>query len=174
MLSYIAFPQVAMAFFKDREAGFPPKEEAKKAEPKKEAAPAPKLEDMAPIPAWQGHVYYTEVPAPAVPGYTSRPIPQFAASYQPAYLKMGKREDLTGSFTVTIDGKPFQVSVAKADGPAAPVAAAPVAAPSRPPHRLPPLRPRPLPRLLLPPRRLPPLPPLPLLRLRLPPLVRLR
>ena len=129
VLSYIAFPQVAMAFFKDREAGFPPKEEAKKAEPKKEAAPAPKLEDMAPIPAWQGHVYYTEVPAPAVPGYTSRPIPQFAASYQPAYLKMGKREDLTGSFTVTIDGKPFQVSVAKADGPAAPVAAAPVAAP---------------------------------------------
>ena len=130
VLSYIAFPQVAMAFFKDREAGFPPKEEAKKAEPKKEAAPAPKLEDMAPIPAWQGHVYYTEVPAPAVPGYTSRPIPQFAASYQPAYLKMGKREDLTGSFTVTIDGKPFQVSVAKADGPAAPVAAAPVAAPA--------------------------------------------
>ena len=130
VLSYIAFPQVAMAFFKDREAGFPPKEEAKKAEPKKEAAPAPKLEDMAPIPAWQGHVYYTEVPAPAVPGYTSRPIPQFAASYQPAYLKMGKREDLTGSFTVTIDGKPFQVSVAKADGPAAPVAAAPVAAPT--------------------------------------------
>ena len=129
VLSYIAFPQVAMAFFKDREAGFPPKEEAKKAEPKKEAAPAPKLEDMAPIPAWQGHVYYTEVPAPAVPGYTSRPIPQFAASYQPAYLKMGKREDLTGSFTVTIDGKPFQVSVAKADGPAAPVAAAPAAAP---------------------------------------------
>ena len=129
VLSYIAFPQVAMAFFKDREAGFPPKEEAKKAEPKKEAAPAPKLEDMAPIPAWQGHVYYTEVPAPAVPGYTSRPIPQFAASYQPAYLKMGKREDLTGSFTVTIDGKPFRVSVAKADGPAAPVAAAPVAAP---------------------------------------------
>ena len=111
VLSYIAFPQVAMAFFKDREAGFPPKEEAKKAEPKKEAAPAPKLEDMAPIPAWQGHVYYTEVPAPAVPGYTSRPIPQFAASYQPAYLKMGKREDLTGSFTVTIDGKPFQLSL---------------------------------------------------------------
>ena len=132
VLSYIAFPQVAMAFFKDREAGFPPKEEAKKAEPKKEAAPAPKLEDMAPIPAWQGHVYYTEVPAPAVPGYTSRPIPQFAASYQPAYLKMGKREDLTGSFTVTIDGKPFQVSVAKADGPAAPVVAAPVAAPAAP------------------------------------------
>ena len=133
---------------------------------------------MAPIPAWQGHVYYTEVPAPAVPGYTSRPIPQFAASYQPAYLKMGKREDLTGSFTVTIDGKPFQVSVAKADGPAAPVAAAPVAAPVAAPHRLPPLRPRPLRplRLLLPlpppPHRLPPLPPL--LRLRLPPLVRLR
>ena len=117
-------------------------------------------------------MYYTEVPAPAVPGYTSRPIPQFAASYQPAYLKMGKREDLTGSFTVTIDGKPFQVSVAKADGPAAPVAAAPVAAPVAAPAPAPPLRPRPL-RLLLPPRRLPPLHPLPLLRLRLP-LVRLR
>ena len=47
---------------------------------------------------------------------------------------MGKREDLTGSFTVTIDGKPFQVSVAKADGPAAPVAAAPVACSRRGPR----------------------------------------
>ncbi len=135
VLSYIAFPQVAMAFFKDREAGFPPKEE-KKAAPK--AAPAaPKAQETAPIPAWQGHVYYTEVPAPVVPGYISRPIPQFAASYQPPYLNMGKREDLTGTFTVTIDGKPFQVSVAKADAPApaaaAPVAAAPVApAPAAP------------------------------------------
>ena len=150
VLSYIAFPQVAMAFFKDREAGFPPKAEEKKAEPKKEAAPAaaPKMEDMAPIPAWQGHVYYTEVPAPVVPGYTSRPIPQFAASYQPAYLQMGKREDLTGTFTVTIDGKPFQVSVAKADGPAAPVAAAPaapVAAPAPAPAPAPVAAPAPAP-----------------------------
>ena len=164
VLSYIAFPQVAMAFFKDREAGFPVKEEPKKAEPKQAAPPpAPKLEDMAPIPAWQGHVYYTEVPAPVVPGYTSRPIPQFAATYQPAYLQMGKREDLTGSFTVTIDGKPFQVSVAKADGP-------PPLWPPRPPllRRLPPRPPLP------PPRRprlpLPPPPPRPLL-LRLPPLL---
>ena len=87
----------------------------------------------APVPQWQGHVYYAEVPAPAVPGYTTRPIPPFAASYQPPHLKMGAREDCTGSFTVTIDGKPFQVSVERADGPAAPaapVAAAPVAAPA--------------------------------------------
>ncbi len=44
VLSYIAFPQVAMAFFKDREAGFPKKEEAPKAAPvpaaKTEPAPA--------------------------------------------------------------------------------------------------------------------------------------
>jgi len=36
VLSYIAFPQVAMAFFKDREAGFPKKEEAPKSAPKAE------------------------------------------------------------------------------------------------------------------------------------------
>ncbi|MBO5340282.1 MAG: pyruvate carboxylase subunit B [Oscillospiraceae bacterium] len=43
VLSYIAFPQVAMAFFKDREAGFPKKEEPAKAAPAapKAAAPAP-------------------------------------------------------------------------------------------------------------------------------------
>ena len=42
VLSYIAFPQVAMAFFKDREAGFPKKEEAPKAAPAApKAAPAP-------------------------------------------------------------------------------------------------------------------------------------
>ena len=40
VLSYIAFPQVAMAFFKDREAGFPKKEEAPKAAPKAEPAKA--------------------------------------------------------------------------------------------------------------------------------------
>ena len=38
VLSYIAFPQVAMAFFKDREAGFPKKAEAPKAAPKAAAA----------------------------------------------------------------------------------------------------------------------------------------
>ena len=48
VLSYIAFPQVAMAFFKDREAGFPKKEEAPKAAP---AAPA-----TAPKPAPTGPV----------------------------------------------------------------------------------------------------------------------
>ena len=76
-------------------------------------------------------MYYAEVPAPAVPGYTSRPIPAFAASYQPPHLKMGNQGDCTGTFTITIDGKPFQVSVERADAPAAaaaPVAAAPVAA----------------------------------------------
>ena len=129
VLSYIAFPQVAMAFFKDREAGFPAKEEPKKAAPAApKAAPAPAA---APTPAWQGPVYYAEVPAPAVPGYTSRPIPAFAASYQPPHLKMGNQGDCTGTFTITIDGKPFQVSVERADAPAAaaaPVAAAPVAA----------------------------------------------
>lgn len=128
VLSYIAFPQVAMAFFKDREAGFPKKKEEPKKMESNKTAPV-----TAPVPQWQGHVYYAEVPAPAVPGYTTRPIPPFAASYQPPHLKMGVREDCTGSFTVTIDGKPFQVSVERADAPAAPaapVAAAPVAAPA--------------------------------------------
>ncbi len=73
-------------------------------------------------------MYYTNT-APQTPGYVSRAIQPFAASYQPSYLKMGDREDCTGNFTITIDGKPYQVSVAKADTPtAAPVAAAPVAA----------------------------------------------
>ncbi|RHR09067.1 pyruvate carboxylase subunit B [Pseudoflavonifractor sp. AF19-9AC] len=125
VLSYIAFPQVAMAFFKDREAGFPKKEEPKKAAA---PAPAPAKAETAPLPAWQGHVYYARVPAPMSNGYTARPIEPFAASYQPPHLVMGNREDCSGVFTVTIDGKPFQVSVERADGPAAPVAAAPVAA----------------------------------------------
>ncbi len=124
VLSYIAFPQVAMAFFKDREAGFPNKKEEPKKMESHKTAPV-----TAPVPQWQGHVYYAEVPAPVTPGYTTRPIPPFAASYQPPHLKMGVREDCTGSFTVTIDGKPFQVSVERADAPAAPVAAAPVSAP---------------------------------------------
>ncbi|MGI5962618.1 MAG: pyruvate carboxylase subunit B [Lawsonibacter sp.] len=130
VLSYIAFPQVAMAFFKDREAGFPKKEEPKKAAP---AASAPVKKETAPIPAWQGHVYYTHTPAPVMNGYTARPIEPFAASYQPPHLVMGTRNDCTGTFTITIDGKPYQVSVEKADGPApAAVAAAPVAAPAAP------------------------------------------
>ncbi|MBE6972644.1 MAG: pyruvate carboxylase subunit B [Ruminococcaceae bacterium] len=41
VLSYIAFPQVAMAFFKDREAGFPKKEEPPKAAAKAAPASAP-------------------------------------------------------------------------------------------------------------------------------------
>jgi len=48
VLSYIAFPQVAMAFFKDREAGFPKKEEAPK--------PAPAAPAAAPKPAPTGPV----------------------------------------------------------------------------------------------------------------------
>lgn len=83
VLSYIAFPQVATAFFKDREAGFPKKEEPKKAAP---AAPkAPKAEDLPPMPAWQGHVYYTNTPAVTGSGYTTRAIQPFAASYQPPH-----------------------------------------------------------------------------------------
>lgn len=78
VLSYIAFPQVAMAFFKDREAGFPKKEE-----PRRRPLPLPPRPPNAPLPAWQGHVYYTGVSAPAGHGYTARPIEPFAASYQP-------------------------------------------------------------------------------------------
>ncbi len=124
VLSYIAFPQVATAFFKDRAAGFPKKETAKKAE-----APAvKKASDLPPMPAWQGHVYYTHTPASTSAGYTSRPIQPFAASYQPPYLDMGGNGDCTGEFTITIDGKPYQITVEKADAPvAAPVAAAPAA-----------------------------------------------
>ncbi len=126
VLSYIAFPQVAMAFFKEREAGFPKKEAAKKP-----AAPAaPKKEDLPPMPAWQGHVYYTNTPAVTSAGYTARPIQPFAASYQPPHLVMGARDNCPGTYTITIDGKAYEVAIASADGaaPAAPVAAAPVAA----------------------------------------------
>ena len=145
VLSYIAFPQVAMAFFKDREAGFPKKEE-----PKKAAAPvAAKAPGLPPLPAWQGHVYYTGVSAPAGHGYTARPIEPFAASYQPPHLVMGAQGgDCTGTFTITIDGKPFQVAVERADGaaPAAPVAAAPViAAPAAAPVAAPAAAPAPAP-----------------------------
>ena len=145
VLSYIAFPQVAMAFFKDREAGFPKKEE-----PKKAATPAAaKAPELPPLPAWQGHVYYTGVSAPAGHGYTARPIEPFAASYQPPHLVMGAQGgDCTGTFTITIDGKPFQVAVERADGaaPAAPVAAAPViAAPVAAPVAAPAAAPAPVP-----------------------------
>ena len=55
-----------MAFFKDREAGFPKKDAPKKDAP---AAPAAKKEsDLPPMPAWQGHVYYANVPATAANG----------------------------------------------------------------------------------------------------------
>ena len=144
VLSYIAFPQVAMAFFKDREAGFPKKEE-----PKKAAAPvAAKAPELPPLPAWQGHVYYTGVSAPAGHGYTARPIEPFAASYQPPHLVIGAQGgDCTGTFTITIDGKPFQVAVERADGaaPAAPVAAAPAAAPVAAPAAAPAPAPAPAP-----------------------------
>ena len=91
---------------------------------------------------------------------------------------MGKREDLTGSFTVTIDGKPFQVSVAKADGPRRPRGCRSRGRSRRGPRT----GSRPCARARCgpgcscscPPRRLPPLHLLPLLRLRLPPPVRLR
>ena len=126
VLSYIAFPQVAMAFFEDRATGFKKKKEAA---PVKPAAPAGPAAAPAPRAPFAGPVYYAAVPVPQTPGYVSRAIQPFAASYQPSYLKMGDREDCTGNFTITIDGKPYQVSVAKADTPtAAPVAAAPVAA----------------------------------------------
>ena len=49
VLSYIAFPQVAMAFFKDREAGFPKKEEPAKAESKPAPAPKPAVPVTGPV-----------------------------------------------------------------------------------------------------------------------------
>ena len=127
VLSYIAFPQVAMAFFKDREAGFPKKED-----PKKAAAPAaPKASDLPPMPAWQGHVYYANVPASVSNGVNTRPIQPFAASYQPPHLVLAPQDTCPGTYTITIDGKAYAVSVAAADGSAAPAApAAPVAAPA--------------------------------------------
>ena len=94
-------------------------------------------------------MYYTGVSAPAGHGYTARPIEPFAASYQPPHLVMGAQGgDCTGTFTITIDGKPFQVAVERADGaaPAAPVAAAPViAAPVAAPVAAPAAAPAPTP-----------------------------
>jgi len=122
VLSYIAFPQVAMAFFQDREAGFPVKEEPTK------AAPAPVAPAAPAAPARQGPIYYATVPAPQVPGYTTRAVPNFAASYQLPYLQMGVREDGTGTFQVTVDGKTYQVAVEKSGaGAPPPIASAPVA-----------------------------------------------
>ena len=112
VLSYIAFPQVAKAFFEDRAAGFPKKEPAKKEPAKKE--PEKKIvkeatpvsnNAIAPMPEWQGHVYYTNVAAPVSEGYTTRAIQPFAASYQPPHLMMGNRGDCSGTYTVTINGK---------------------------------------------------------------------
>ncbi len=126
VLSYIAFPQVAMAFFKDREAGFP-----KKSAAGAPAAAAPKKAELPPMPAWQGHVYYANVPASVSGGCTFRPIQPFAASYQPPHLVMGSRDNCPGTYTITVDGKAYEVTVAAADAPAAP-AAAPAAVPPAP------------------------------------------
>ncbi len=128
VLSYIAFPQVATAFFKDREAGFP-----KKKEETKMSTAAPRQVETAPLPSWQGHVYYTNTPAVTAGGYTSRPIQPFAATYQPPHLVMGVRDNCPGTYTITIDGKAFEVSIASSDAPAAAPAAAPVAAPAAAP-----------------------------------------
>ncbi len=129
VLSYIAFPQVAMAFFEDRATGFKKKKEEKP--PMKNATQTANME-TAPMPAWQGHVYYSNVPASVSNGCNVRPIQPFAATYQPPHLKMWNREDCSGNFTVTVDGKSYAVTVeraADAAPAAAPVTAAPVAAP---------------------------------------------
>ena len=156
VLSYIAFPRWPPAFFKDREAWLPKKEEPKRRPPPPPRRPRRRI---CPHARLAGPVILHQHPAVTGSGYTTRAIQPFAASYQPPHLMMGNRDDCTGTFTVTIDGKPFQVSVEKADAPAAAPAAAPVAAaPWPPPPRLP-LRLRLLPpRLrLLPLLRLPPL-----------------
>ena len=147
-----------MAFFEDRATGFKKKKEAA---PVKPAAPAAPAAAPAPRAPFAGPVYYAAVPVPQTPGYVSRAIQPFAASYQPSYLKMGDREDCTGNFTITIDGKPYQVSVAKADTPPPPLL-------WPPPPWLPPLLRPPLP-WQRPPRHRPLLLPLPLLSLLLPP-----
>jgi oxaloacetate decarboxylase alpha subunit len=152
VLSYIAFPQVAMAFFKDREAGFPKKPEAKKPAAAPAAAPAAKAE-TSPVPAWQGHIYYTNTPGSTSNGYTSRAIQPFAASYQPPHLVMGGgRGDCSGAYVITINGKAYQVDIERGDAPAAaapvaaaPVAAAPVAAPAPAPAAAPTPAPAPAP-----------------------------
>ena len=115
VLSYIAFPQVAMNFFKERDGG---------AETKKEEPPVSK-ETSANAP----HVYVADVVAPETNSYTARPIEPFAATYQPPHLVMGGR-DCAGTYTITIDGKAYAVTIERAaPAPAAPVYAAPVAAP---------------------------------------------
>ena len=125
VLSYIAFPQVAMSFFEDRATGFKKKKEAA---PVNNNTPAAKNE-TAPMPAWQGHVYYAHAPATVTNGCNVRPIQPFAASYQPPHLKMWNFDDCSGNYTVTIDGKPYEVSVVRADAADAAAAATPMAAP---------------------------------------------
>ena len=50
---------------------------------------AASLEVGPQVPTWQGHVYYANVPAPVISGYTARPIEPFAATYQPPHRAWG-------------------------------------------------------------------------------------
>ena len=114
VLSYIAFPQVAMAFFKDREAGFPKKEEAPKAAP----APAPAAAPAAPAPV--------AAPAPA------------PAPVAPVGGKQGNYVVTVNGvkYTVTARMDTAAPVAAPVAAPAAPVAA-PVAAPAPAPAAAP-------------------------------------
>lgn len=132
VLSYIAFPEIAMAFFKDREAGFPPK--AAPTTPTATAATA-----APPVPA--APVYNTNISVPPQAGQTVRPVQPFAATYQPPHLVMGNPSS-DGVYSLTLDGKLYTVQVETVNSattipsfptapatpaPVAPVVAAPVA-----------------------------------------------
>ena len=129
VLSYIAFPQVATAFFEDRANGFPVKGAAPATATAAVAAPAV----VAPVvPA--APVYNTNVNAPAATGRTVREIQPFAATYQPPHLVMGQ-VGFAGTYNITIEGVVYQVAVEAGDRAvaapavtAAPVVAAPVVA----------------------------------------------
>ena len=82
------FPQVAMGLLQGPGGRLPAQGRGQEGGAQEGSCSRPQAGGYGSHPRLQGHVYYSEVPAPAVPGYTSRPIPQFAASYQPAYLKM--------------------------------------------------------------------------------------
>ena len=119
VLSYIAFPQLAEAFFADRAAGFPVKTTGTT------AAVAPVVAAAPVKPA--GPVYYAASAAPAA-DHVVRPVQPFAATYQPPHLMMGSQNSVEGTYNIMIDGKKYDVSIETA-GNTAPAAAVTTAAP---------------------------------------------
>ncbi len=125
VLSYIAFPEVDSAFFKDREAGFPAKAEPVASPSASAPTTAPSVPAQPPAPVYNPNVI------PPNPTQTVRGVQPFAATYQPPHLAMGGGVSCEGTFQLTVNGKTYEVGVEKAKSSGAvPVASVPAAAPA--------------------------------------------